>query len=325
MAQKLILISILFTQLFFAHTAYADEKVKKLNELYESPGYLDSFYYIPRNLKDSWGDVFNTKPATLWGWGAVITSSVVFYIYDEKIYAHARSLGRKLGIGNNDHTETILEIGGAPIFRGPTDVGSLMHFIGDGWAQAFTAIGFASYGTFNGDNRAKQTASQILNSLFTGSIPTQLMKRATGREIPIRTTEYRGKWKLFSKNYDKDISAHDAVPSGHMMAATSTLTVIDTNYPEYRHFMRPLSITLLTLLGFQMANIGVHWVSDYPIGIAIGYITAKNATRYGRKRPKDSKYHEPKITDLNSWEFIPTLKSVSRNERSYGLTGVFRF
>ena len=38
------------------------------------------------------------------------------------------------------------------------------------------------------------------------------------------------------------------------------------------------------LLGYSMLNNGVHWASDYPIGIAIGYAFAKIAVRNGRTR-----------------------------------------
>ena len=60
-----------------------------------------------------------------------------------------------------------------------------------------------------------------------------------------------------------------------------TLTVISENYPEYK-FIKPLGITLCSLLGYQMMNNGVHWVSDYPLGIAIGYSLGKLAVNRGR-------------------------------------------
>ena len=45
------------------------------------------------------------------------------------------------------------------------------------------------------------------------------------------------------------------------------------------------------LLGYAMLNNGVHWASDYPVGIALGYAFAKIAVRNGRTRvevPADS-------------------------------------
>jgi hypothetical protein len=320
-----LLYSILLSGLITSNIYSAEEPSPSFNDVYSKPGGFDFFTNIPRNLKSSWGKAFNTKPATLWTWGAIISSSVIFYIYDEKIYKHAQILGRDLGLGNDDHTKTLVKIDDIAIFRGPTDVGSVMYFIGDGWTQGITAASFAVYGSLNNDNRAMQTGSQIMNSLLSGSIPTQLIKRATGREDPYRTTEYRGKWKFFSDRYDEDVSAHDAVPSGHLMAVTSTMTVIDTNYPEYRHIIRPLGITLMTLLSFQMVNLGVHWVSDYPLGMGIGYVTALSATEMGRKTNGKEAYRKPEITNPHDWKFIPVYTAKNVNERTYGLTGIFQF
>jgi hypothetical protein len=172
-----------------------------------------------------------------------------------------------------------------------------MYFIGDGWLQAFTAGAFVLSGSINDDNRARQTGSQILNSLISASIPIQVLKRATGREDPNRASRYRGNWRPFNKNYINDVSAYDAVPSGHMMAATSTLTVIDSNYPEYQTIVRPVGLTLLSLLGFQMVNNGVHWISDYPLGIAIGYVFGRVASAQGKTSSEGHK--------ISDWSILP--------------------
>ena len=271
---------------------------------------------IPRSLKEGWQFTFNTNPKTLWVWGGVVSSSVIFYIYDEKIYKHFRIFARNIGLGNDDHTKPIVTLGKYNIFRGPTDWGSTMYFIGDGWLQAFTAASFAITGSIQEDNRAMQTGSQIMNSLISASIPTQILKRATGREDPNRTSKYRGAWRPFNKNYSKDVSAYDAVPSGHIMAATSTLTVIDSNYPEYQSFVRPLGFTLLTLVGFQMVNIGVHWISDYPIGIALGYVFGKVASSHGRKTNGE--------VSSSNWEVLPVY-STENNHQTFGAVGVLNF
>ena len=110
------------------------------------------------------------------------------------------------------------------------------------------------------------------------------------------------------------------------MAVTSTLTVIDTHYPEYRHIIRPLGITLLSLVSFQMVNLGVHWVSDYPLGMGIGYVTALSATEMGRKKPNGKTLSKrPEITNPFDWKFIPRFTAKNVNERTYGLTGIFNF
>lgn len=286
------------------------------NEEYTKPKKFDFITDIPQTLKEGWNFSFNTKPNTLLAWGGIISSSVVLYIYDEKIYKHAKILGRSLGLGNDDHTKPMIRVHGFNIFRGPTDAGSTMEFVGDGWLQVFTATSFVINGSINNDNRAMQTGSQIMNSLVSASIPTQIIKRATGREDPNRTTRYRGRWKPFDKGYNKDLSAHDAVPSGHMMAATSTLTVIDSNYPEYKSFIRPVGITLLTLLGYQMVNVGVHWASDYPLAIGLGYAFGRVASTYGKKEKESSAN--------NDWQILP-IYSASSEQRTYGAVAIINF
>jgi len=73
-----------------------------------------------------------------------------------------------------------------------------------------------------------------------------------------------------------------AFPSGHLATAMMTVTVLSENYPEYT-LIRPIGYGLMTLLGFQMVNNGVHWASDYPLALAIGYGLGKVAVSHGRR------------------------------------------
>jgi hypothetical protein len=50
----------------------------------------------------------------------------------------------------------------------------------------------------------------------------------------------------------------------------STVIVIAENYPELT-WIRPVGYTLLGVIGISMVDIGIHWYSDYPLGLAIGY------------------------------------------------------
>jgi hypothetical protein len=61
----------------------------------------------------------------------------------------------------------------------------------------------------------------------------------------------------------------------------ATVTIIADNYPEKR-YIRPLGYSLMALLGYSMINNGVHWLSDYPLGIALGYGFAKVITNRNR-------------------------------------------
>ncbi len=67
------------------------------------------------------------------------------------------------------------------------------------------------------------------------------------------------------------------MPSGHIMSATVMFTVLEQEYPEYNYIFYPSEVVWLGVLGFGMINVGVHWASDYPLGIALGYLFGRSA------------------------------------------------
>jgi hypothetical protein len=83
-------------------------------------------------------------------------------------------------------------------------------------------------------------------------------------------------WRLLpdQADYLNHVSKYDAFPSGHLATAMMCVTVIAGNYPEHK-YIKPLGYSLMTVVGFQMLNNGVHWASDYPLGLAIGYSFGK--------------------------------------------------
>jgi hypothetical protein len=46
--------------------------------------------------------------------------------------------------------------------------------------------------------------------------------------------------------------------------------VVAENYPEW-WWTRPVGYTIVGLIGISMGNTGIHWYSDYPLGLALGY------------------------------------------------------
>jgi hypothetical protein len=57
--------------------------------------------------------------------------------------------------------------------------------------------------------------------------------------------------------------------------------VINSNFPEYSYITLPIAGVWVTALSLQMMNNGVHWASDYPLGIAMGYLIGKMSTKLG--------------------------------------------
>ncbi len=257
---------------------------------FDKPNYWKVITDVPKTSLSALDIAFSKEAALPWFY--ILSSTYLLYEYDEDLLKDIQKQGRDLDIGNGDNTTAYLRSGNIVFFRGPSDLGSWMYFIGDGWTHFAIAGGFYYYGHRNNDNRAYQTSLQIIHGMITSTIFSQSLKRATGREAPNHSTEYRGKWRPFPslEAYWKNTAKYDAMPSGHVMTATLVMTVINENYPEYSHITLTAGSTLITLLALQMVNNGVHWASDYPLGIAMGLVFGKISAKYGRReiKAKDS-------------------------------------
>ncbi|MCX6150786.1 MAG: phosphatase PAP2 family protein [Ignavibacteriales bacterium] len=149
--------------------------------------------------------------------------------------------------------------------------------IGDGRTQFGLAAGFAAFGFISDDHRALKTASQIVEAVLAAGSVVQLIKHVTGRESPFVASSSTGKWRFFPNQieYHKHVPVYDAFPSGHIATSVATFVVIIENYPEYKSWTIHASYALSALICFGMVNSGIHWYSDYPLGIAIGYAFGK--------------------------------------------------
>jgi hypothetical protein len=236
-------------------------------------------------------------------WGLILGTTALTYAYDENILDEVQRQGRQSGIGNGDGTSPLFQIGPWDV-RFPTDKSSSLYFLGDGLMHLGIASSLLGYGYFSDNNRPYNTGIQVMHGMVVSTIFSQALKRSFGRESPNQKTEYRGAWEPFPsfQKYGNDTAKYDAMPSGHVMTATMTFTVLIENYPEYEYWLRPLEVTWVTLLGWEMVNNGVHWASDYPLGIGMGYVFGKAAAKLGKKQLKKS---EDGTQDKYSWTVVP--------------------
>lgn len=255
---------------------------------------------IPSTSWDSLKMAFSKESVPYWG--LILGTTGILYAYDEPILSSVQYTGRKWGIGNDDHTRAAFDIGPWPL-RLPTDKGSAMYFMGDGLTHFAIAGSFIGYGHYTDNVRAYNTGLEIVHGMAVSTFFSQILKRSFGRESPVRKTEYRGNWDFFPTftQYGDNTAKYDAMPSGHVMTATLTFTVIMENYPEYRYFLLPTEILYVSVLSLQMINNGVHWASDYPLGIAMGYLFGKTSAKLGKK--KAPKKDEP--PEKYSWMVVP--------------------
>ncbi|WP_310392805.1 phosphatase PAP2 family protein [Hymenobacter sp.] len=257
---------------------------------YDRPRPFRWLLHIPRDLGQFPGYAFRRENAgTLAG---LAVSSVVLWATDEPILAWSQDVGRFAGLTAKSTQRTLVRIpfrvGSANLpfeFNVPDNLNSTFYYLGDGWTHLTVATSFWVYGGIRKDNRALQTSSQLGEAILSTGLVVQGLKRLTGRQSPFVATKERGEWHLFPSfsRYQRRVPNYDAFPTGHLATAMATVTVIADNYPEH-HFIRPLGYSLMGLLGYSMLNNGVHWASDYPIGIALGYAFGKLAVRNGHTR-----------------------------------------
>lgn len=264
---------------------------------YDKPKPLRWLAHIPRDMGQFPGYAFRKENVgTLSG---LLASSVALWAVDQILVDGAQDFGRLMGLTAKSTQKTVVSVPfhvgsvNLPLeFNAPDNLNSTFYFLGDGWTHLTVASSFWIYGGIKKDNRALQTSGQLGEAILSTGLVVQTLKRLTGRQSPYVATKGRGEWHLFPSynRYQNFVPNYDAFPTGHLATAMATVTVIAENYPEHR-FIRPLGYSLMGLLGYSMLNNGVHWASDYPIGIALGYAFAKIAVRNGRTRveaPLDS-------------------------------------
>lgn len=243
---------------------------------YPKPKLFEFITRVPKDFIDTNKD-FVAKDHAYYLGGA-IASTLILLPFDQKLLDNSRELGDKWGMSadNNYH-----KIGG--LVKVPKDIGSGLYLIGNGSTVVLLGIGFATYGLIKDDYRAQATASGLMESLILSGVFSQTIKRITGRESPfiaIQNGNSGGHWTPFPSfaAFSKDTSSYDAMPSGHLTTFMSAITVIADNYPD-AVWIKPLGYTLAGALAFQMMQSQVHWASDYPLALLMGYFIGKTISK----------------------------------------------
>ena len=236
----------------------------ELYYVYHKPKVFGFITNIPKNYVNL-GKAAVKKENLKW-FGLTAVSTGLLLKADEHLLDAAENL-QNLGIEENHHYGNV-----AGLFPYPKTTSSALYYIGHGNTSLMIGVGFLAVGGMKKDYRAIHTSSEILEGILTLGVLTQGLKRMFGRQSPYVRTEDGGHWEYFPnlKDYAKNTPNYDAMPSGHMATLTSTVTILAKNYPEVK-WIRPVGYTLMGVLGIEMMNSGVHWASDYPLGILIGY------------------------------------------------------
>lgn len=241
------------------------------NELqygYNKPKVFDFVTNIPKNYLDL-GRGLKNKQNLKWV-GLTIAVTGIMIPADQDLIGHVQNISGPLNLSQRHTYQKI--IGGLEY---PTNISATFYHFGHGNVSLLFAGGLLVTGLIKKDYRAIHTSIEIGESILTLGVMTQGLKRVFGRQSPNRATVDGGEWNFFPNlgEYMRNTPNYDAIPSGHMATLVSTITVISKNYPEVR-WIKPVGYTMAALMGFEMMNSGVHWVSDYPLGFLIGYSVA---------------------------------------------------
>jgi hypothetical protein len=271
------------------HSNHSDRTIVKCTNgeliIYKRPKPFSFITQIPKTLTESFKMTVSKKGSYLLG--AIAGSTLLLMSVDQNITDATQQFGRYIDLDatRSYRTSFSFKLGRTKVdvYDVPDNTNSFIYSLGEGMASVLLSGGMFTYGKIKRDYRAIQTASQILQAQLAVGILTQSIKRISGRESPFRATASGGVWRPFPgfREYQNNTSRYDAFPSGHLATMMATFTIVTSNYPE-KKWITPVGIGLMTLVSFSMINNGVHWVSDYPLALGIGYVTGKATVKLNR-------------------------------------------
>lgn len=256
---------------------------KKDTLVFAKPNLLRSIGYVP---SDMWK--IAKKPFQKKNWialSAVTALTTILVVKDQEIIHWVRNTSDGIGLRPETDYTVLWKPGNTKVLKVPRNLNTALYQLGEGGTSMMLAGGIWIYGKISKDWRAINTANDLAETFITMGLTTQILKRVTGRESPFMATAAGGRWSVFPSfsAYQQNTSAYDAFPSGHLATLMATITVLSSNYPE-KKWIKPVGYTLMLLSGWAMMNTEVHWAGDYPLAIAVGYLSGKITTWRHKKK-----------------------------------------
>ena len=278
-------------QLVFSR--YFDSASKQLNIHYKTK---DLVFGKPRTLgfirclpDDMWKIAKTPFQKKNLKWlGLTAAGTLILIPFDQPITDGVKNFSENINLKADTKFGVLLKMGKTKIIKYPQNINTALYQLGEGGTGMLLAGGLWIYGKANSDYRALQTASDLAETFIVMGVTTQLLKRSFGRQSPFMATQAGGAWHAFPsfKDYQENTSEYDALPSGHLATMMATVTVLSMNYPE-KKWIKPVGYILMGLSGWAMINTDVHWMSDYPLALALGYLSGRiSAMRHVKKNQK---------------------------------------
>lgn len=259
--------------------------------IYTKPKSFSFLTNLPRDFAGIGAAAFKknaVKPVLL-----VAASSTILILADQAITDGVKKFAENINLSGDEKYKNILTVRAGTtdisLYKAPQNFNTALYQLGQGFPSLILGGGLYVYGKIHKDYRAISTANQLAEAFILMGVGTQVIKRITGRQTPLRSTSNGGDWNFFPsfKSYQKNTPNYDAFPSGHLATLMSTVTVLTENYPE-KKWIKPVGYTITGLVGFAMINNKVHWAGDYPLALALGYLCAKQVVKNSRRLVSDN-------------------------------------
>jgi membrane-associated phospholipid phosphatase len=244
---------------------------------FEHPNLFNNVRNIPEDVWQLAKSPFQNK--NLAGLAVVAATTTILILKDQQLINWVKKTSKRVNLNPQAKYNVLVKAGDTKILKTPKNFNTTLYQLGEGGTSMLVAGGLLTYGLITKNKRATATAYDLAETFITMGITTQILKRSTGRQSPFAATVHGGKWSPFPafKNYQTNTGNYDAFPSGHLATMMATVTVLSSNYPE-KKWIKPLGYSLIGLSGWAMMNAEVHWAGDYPLAIAIGYLSGKITT-----------------------------------------------
>lgn len=265
---------------------------------YDSRGLFYFVKYLPGDMWQLAKSPF--RKANLEGLGLVVISTAVLLPFDQYFLDKVRQASQRINLADNTSYGVAVGKGEIILVKYPKNVNSALYQLGEGGTSMYLAGGLWIYGKLAKDYRAVQTAGDLVETFIVMGVTTQILKRISGRESPYVSTQHGGAWRPLPalKEYQSHVPRYDAFPSGHLATMMATITVLHSNYPE-KKWILPVGYTIMGMTAWAMVNTEVHWISDYPLALALGYVSGKVSTMRHAKVQSDEikkRFINPEMT-----------------------------
>ncbi len=253
--------------------------------VYPRPTTVTFITRLPKTFIHVINTSFQHKSIKPWLWIAGSTAGL--WIADQKISNNTQQLSSFIHLDNSRKYIDVIKfrVGktDVDVYQAPDNLNTAIYSIGEGMPTILIGAGLLVHGLAKKDYRSLSTSSQLMQGVIAMGIATQFLKRVTGRESPFVATQDRGAWRPFPnlKTYQSNVPHYDAFPSGHMATMMAATTILSENFPEKR-WIKPVGYSTMAIVGLAMINNGVHWASDYPLAIGMGYVFGKVTVKMNR-------------------------------------------